>query len=269
MGRQPASRKIALKKFAHVRKGPGRMLICKMPDYSAMSLKAARILSAQIILHPRSVLGLATGSTPEGIYRHLVEWARDGILDFSNITTINLDEYMGLSPEHPQSYRRYMQDHLLSHINIQAGNIHIPNGLETDMDGECRRYEAIIEQVGGIDLQLLGMGHNGHIGFNEPGEAFRPETHAVTLSDATIQANRRFFEQESDVPRRAYTMGIRAIMQAKRIVVVVSGQEKAPMVKEAFGGPITPRVPASVLQLHPNVTLVADNAALSAFDSVP
>ncbi|MDL2274385.1 glucosamine-6-phosphate deaminase [Oscillospiraceae bacterium OttesenSCG-928-G22] len=239
------------------------MHLYETSDYSAMSLKAAQILAAQIALKPKSVLGLATGSTPEGLYRHLVEWSQNGSIDFSNITSINLDEYIGLPPDHPQSYRKYMQDNLFQHVGVQESNIHIPNGLETDAEAECARYDAVIEQAGGIDLQLLGMGQNGHIGFNEPGDEFIPGTHAVDLTESTIQANKRFFEKESDVPRRAYTMGIRAIMQARRVLVVVSGPEKARALKQAFFGPITPRVPASILQLHKNVILVADKAALS------
>lgn len=244
------------------------MLIYKTPDYSAMSLKAADILSAQIILNPGSVLGMATGSTPEGLYRHLAERYRAGTLDFSGITTINLDEYIGLPPDHPQSYHYFMRTNLLDHVNVPAENTHVPDGLEPDEARECSRYEAVIQAAGGVDLQLLGMGLNGHIGFNEPGDCFPLDTHSVTLTDSTIQANKRFFEREADVPRRAYTMGIGTIMRARSILVVVSGEAKAQAVRDAFFGPVTPRVPASILQLHPNVTLVADSAALSAVDGI-
>lgn len=239
------------------------MRIYKMADYEEMSRKASGILAAQVVMNPRSVLGLATGSTPEGLYRYLVEWNRGGDIDFSAVTTINLDEYIGLPQDHPQSYRRFMRDHLLDHINIDADNTHVPNGMEPDAEKESRRYDAVIAGAGGIDLQLLGIGNNGHIGFNEPGDFFTVTTHAVMLTDNTINANKRFFERESDVPRSAYTMGMRAIMHAKIIVMVVSGAGKAGIVREAFFGPVTPRVPASALQLHRDVILIGDADALS------
>ena len=240
------------------------MFVYKMSDYDAMSRKAASILASQVVLKPDSVLGLATGSTPLGLYSCLVEWNKHGDVDFSGVNSVNLDEYIGLTPDHPQSYRRFMQENLFDHINIPAENINVPDGTESNAEKECRRYEAVIERLGGVDIQLLGMGHNGHIGFNEPDDVFVMDTHAVALTESTIQANKRFFENESDVPRSAYTMGIRTIMNAKRIVMVVSGQEKAEIVKQAFFGPVTPKVPASILQLHPNVMLVGDAGALSA-----
>lgn len=239
------------------------MQILRTKDYSAMSRMAANILSAQVILNARSVLGLATGSSPIGAYRQLIEWYKKGDLDFSEITSINLDEYKGISPENDQSYRYFMNENLFRHINIKPENTFVPNGLEPDSDKECARYEAIIREKGGIDIQLLGLGHNGHIGFNEPSDAFQTGTHCVTLTQSTIEANKRFFEREEDVPRQAYTMGIRSIMQARRVLVIVSGKEKAPIVREAFFGPVTPNVPASILQLHGNVTLVGDEDALS------
>lgn len=228
-----------------------------------MSRKAANIISAQIILKPDSVLGLATGSTPLGLYRQLAEWCDRGDLDFSQVTTVNLDEYKGLSKEDPQSYYYFMHENLFKKINIDRNKTFLPDGMEVDSDKACAQYNEILSSVGTVDIQLLGLGHNGHIGFNEPGSIFEKETHCVTLTDQTIQANRRFFESEEDVPRQAYTMGIKTIMSARQILVVVSGADKADIVKKAFFGPITPQVPASVLQLHPNVTLVADEAALA------
>ena len=239
------------------------MIVYKMSDYEAMSRRAAGILASQVILKPRSVLGLATGSTPEGIYKYLAEWNSRGDLDFSEITTVNLDEYIGLSPDHPQSYRYFMQKHLLGLINIAPENTHVPSGLARDAAAECRRYETLIENTGGIDVQLLGIGLNGHIGFNEPDDEFAVGTHAVDLTDSTIQANKRFFASEAEVPRRAYTMGIGTIMKARKIILAASGEEKAEIIKRALTGPVTPQVPASVLQLHPNVVLLGDAAALA------
>ena len=227
-------------------------------DYKGMSRKAANIISAQIILKPDSVMGLATGSTPIGIYDQLVKWYEKGDLDFSSVVSINLDEYKGLSGDNDQSYRYFMNKHLFDRINIKKENTYVPNGLEPDQE-----YNDIIEKFGGIDMQLLGLGHNGHIGFNEPGEAFEKETHCVDLTKSTIEANKRFFEREEDVPKQAYTMGIKSIMQAKKIIIVVSGKDKADIVKKAFLGPVTPEVPASVLQLHNDVTLVGDKEALA------
>ncbi|MDR3121281.1 MAG: glucosamine-6-phosphate deaminase [Clostridiales bacterium] len=245
------------------------MRIYRAKDYEDMSRKAANILSAQVILKPNSVLGLATGESPLGVYRQLVEWYRKGDLDFSGVTAINLDEYQGLAPDAAQSYRRFMWENFFSRINIRPENLHIPDGLAEDAQAECERYEAVIRGAGGIDMQLLGLGHNGHIGFNEPGAAFEKETHRVALTQSTIEANSRFFGRSADgqglaeqMPSHAYTMGIRSIMQARRILVIVSGARKAEIVKRAFFGAITPEVPASVLQLHNDVTLVADATAL-------
>ncbi|MDR1540348.1 MAG: glucosamine-6-phosphate deaminase [Clostridiales bacterium] len=237
--------------------------IYRAKDFKDLSRKAANILSAQVILNGKSVLGLATGSSPIGVYEQLIEWYNKGDVDFSEVTTVNLDEYLGLSPINPQSYHYFMHLHFFGKINIKPENIYLPNGLESDSKRECARYEALIKHLGGIDMQLLGLGRNGHIGFNEPGAAFEADTHIVTLASSTIEANKRFFNSEDDVPKQAYTMGIRTIMQAKRIVVVVTGQEKAEIAEKAFFGPITPEIPASVLQLHNNVTLVGDEAALS------
>ena len=239
------------------------MVIYTGKDYYDVSRKAANIMSAQIIMKPRAVLGLATGSTPVGMYKQLIEWYKKGDLDFSQITSVNLDEYKGLSGENDQSYRYFMNTNLFDHVNIDKTKTYVPNGLEEDSEKACADYNEIIRSVGGIDMQLLGIGGNGHIGFNEPGAAFEKETHCVDLTESTIKANARFFESMDDVPKQAYTMGIKTIMQAKKILIVASGEDKAEIVQKAFFGPITPQVPASVLQLHNDVTLVADEAALS------
>ena len=238
------------------------MKLIRCRDYAQMSRQAANLIAAQILIKPDSVLGLATGSSPIGAYQNLVDMYKNGDLDFSDVRTVNLDEYIGLDPENDQSYAFCMHDHLVDHVNIDPANTHIPSGTNLDADDECLRYDRLIRSRGGIDLQLLGLGPNGHIGFNEPGDAFPKGTHRVELTQATIQANKRFFESEADVPRAAYTMGIRDIMQAKRVVMVVSGESKAEVVKKAFFGPVTPLVPASILQLHKNFTLIADEAAL-------
>lgn len=239
------------------------MRIYKGKDYADMSRKAANIISAQVIMKPDCVLGLATGSTPIGLYQQLVAWYEKGDLDFSEVRTVNLDEYKGLSRENDQSYYYFMHHNLFDHVNLPAENSHLPNGMEPDSDKECRRYSELIRSMGGVDLQLLGIGHNGHIGFNEPGDAFDNDVHCVNLTQSTIEANKRFFASADDVPKQAYTMGIKTIMQAKKILIVASGEDKADIVRDAFLGPITPKVPASVLQLHNDVTLVADEAALS------
>lgn len=234
-------------------------------DYYHASRIAANIISAQVIIKPDCVLGLATGSTPIGTYEQLIRWYEKGDLDFSQVHSINLDEYRGLSPENEQSYRYFMNMHLFDKINIDKKNTFVPDGLEPDKEKACRDYEEIIHAHDGVDLQILGLGHNGHIGFNEPGSAFEKETHCVTLTENTRQANARFFASMDEVPTEAYTMGIKSIMQAKKIVVIVSGESKNEIVKKAFQGPITPEVPASVLQLHNDVTLVGDEAALAGF----
>ena len=238
-----------------------RILVCK--DYNEMSKKAAQMILSQITLKPNCVLGLATGSTPVGMYKNLVEMYESGVLDFSEVQTFNLDEYLGLSKDNHQSYHYFMNKHLFSKVNIDVEHTFVPNGLEPDSDKACAEYNEIIRKSGGIDLQLLGLGHNGHIGFNEPCEEFEKETHCVDLKESTIEANKRFFESEADVPRQAYTMGIQNIMNAKKVLVVVSGEDKADIVAKAFMGPVTPQVPASILQMHEDVTLVGDKAALS------
>ncbi len=239
------------------------MKICRAKDYNDMSRKAANLISAQIIMKPNCVLGLATGSTPVGTYRQLVEWYEKGDLDFSEVMTVNLDEYKGLTRENPQSYYYFMNENLFGKVNINKTRTFLPDGTEPDSKTACENYNEILRAVGDVDLQLLGLGHNGHIGFNEPGDCFSTETHCIDLSEQTIKANARFFETLEEVPRQAYTMGVKTIMSARRILIIVSGEDKAEIVKRAFFGPITPQVPASILQLHRNVTLVADEAALS------
>lgn len=239
------------------------MRIYREKDYNTMSRQAANIISAQVILKPNCVLGLATGSTPIGIYKQLIDWYNKGDLDFSKVKTVNLDEYKGLDGRHPQSYRYFMDTNLFNHINIDKANTNVPNGMAEDDEAECVRYNKLIHELGGMDLQLLGIGHNGHIGFNEPNDEFDKETHCVALKQSTIDANSKLFDAPNEVPRYAYTMGIRNIMRAKIIVIVASGEDKAEIIKKAFTGPVTPEVPASILQLHENVILVADEAALS------
>ncbi len=232
-------------------------------DYEGASRIAANILAAQIIMKPDSVLGLATGSTPIGTYDQLIKGYQNGDLDFSQIHTINLDEYRGLKPDNDQSYRYFMNTHLFHHVNIDLKNTYVPDGTEPDADKACADYDEIIRAHGEMDLQILGLGHNGHIGFNEPADCFAKGTNCVKLSQSTIDANARFFENIDEVPKEAYTMGIGSIMRAKKIMVIVSGEGKKDIVKRAFFGEITPQVPASVLQLHKDVILVGDEAALS------
>jgi len=232
-------------------------------NYDEMSRIAANILSAQVTMKPDCVLGLATGSTPIGTYKVLIDRCAKGDLDFSQVKSINLDEYVGLSGEHDQSYRYFMNHNLFDHINIDKANTNVPNGLAEDVEAECQRYNQVINTLGPIDIQVLGMGHNGHIGFNEPDDHFPLETHKVDLAQSTIDANARFFASADEVPRQALTMGIKTIMQARKVLVVVSGKDKAEIVKKAFTGPVTPQVPASILQMHADVILVADEAAAS------
>jgi len=236
-----------------------RIIVTK--DYNDMSRKAANIISAQIITKPDCVLGLATGSSPVGAYKTLVDWYKKGDLDFSEVTTVNLDEYRGLTHSNDQSYYYFMNDNLFSHVNIDPAHTHIPDGTEPDAQKACDDFEAIVKNCGGTDLQLLG--HNGHIGFNEPAEDFPKFTHCVDLTESTIQANARFFDKPEDVPTQAYTMGIGTIMRAKRILLIASGKDKAAIVKEALFGPVRPQVPASILQLHPDVTVVLDEESAS------
>lgn len=241
------------------------MRLYRAKDYNDLSRKAANIISAQVIMKPDCVLGLATGSSPLGTYRQLIEWYKKGDLDFSEVKSVNLDEYKGLPKDNDQSYYYFMHQNFFKDININPENTHIPNGMEPDSEKECSRYNQVISDLGGIDLQLLGLGHNGHIGFNEPDTAFAKMTHCVDLAPSTIEANKRFFASADDVPRQAYTMGIKTIMQARKILLIVSGEDKAQILYDVLNGPITPHMPASILQLHSDVTVVADEAALSKF----
>lgn len=242
------------------------MKLLKTRDYEDMSRKAANLISAQVILKPDCVLGLATGSTPIGTYKELVERYNNGDLDFSKVKSVNLDEYKGLPKDNDQSYYYFMYNNLFKHVNISLDNVNLPNGMEPDSAVECARYDKVIESMGGIDLQLLGLGHNGHIGFNEPADHFPTTTHCVDLTEMTIEANKRFFADIKDVPRQAYTMGVKTIMSAKKVLMLVSGEGKAEILHKIVCGPITPKVPASVLQLHPDVTIIADEAAMKLFD---
>lgn len=246
--------------------GDNMIRIYKAKDYKDLSRKAANIISAQIIMKPNCVLGLATGSSPVEVYKQLVEWYKKGDLDFREVHTVNLDEYKGLSGTNKESYRYFMNTNLFNHVNIDIHNTNVPDGLAADDAAECRRYNELIHSLGGIDLQLLGLGHNGHVGFNEPGGAFEKSTHVVNLTENTIQANARLFEHIEDVPKQAFTMGIKSIMQAKKILLIASGEDKADIVRDAFFGPVMPQIPASILQIHSDFTIVADEAALSRSD---
>lgn len=239
------------------------MQICKVKNYQELSRKAANLIAAQIILKPDSVLGLATGSSPVGTYDRLVEMYQDGDLDFSRITTVNLDEYRGLPGSHEQSYRYFMNMHLFHRVNITYANTHVPDGTEPDSQKACQAYNELLHRIGPADLQILGLGHDGHIGFNEPSDHFENETHCVDLAASTIQANKRFFTSEKEVPRQAYTMGVGSIMHSRKLLVLVSGLDKAAILKQVVQGPVTPQVPGSILQFHPDCTIIADEAALS------
>ena len=239
------------------------MRVIRTNNPSEAGRHTAAIIASQINLKPNCVLGLATGSSPIETYEHLVEWHKQGDVDFSQVRAVNLDEYVGLPADHDQSYAWFMRHYLFDHINIDLGNTYIPNGLAADGVEEGKRYDGIINMLGGVDLQLLGIGPNGHIGFNEPDEFFVKGTHCVDLTETTIAANARFFESVDMVPKQAYSMGIGNIMQSRRIVMVATGKNKAQAIRDAFCGPVTPKVPASILQLHPDFTLIADEDALS------
>lgn len=214
-----------------------------------------------ICAKPACVLGLATGATPVPLYRELIAREKAGLIDFSRVRSVNLDEYKGLAPDHPQSYRRFMQENLFDHIAIRPENTYVPDGLTTDVAAMCAAYERTIEDLGGVDLQLLGLGHDGHIGFNEPCDHFPVRTHEVALTESTRQANARFFASQAEVPAAAYTMGVGTVMAARRVLMIVTGADKADILRKAFFGSVTPWVPASILQFHPDVTLICDRAA--------
>jgi len=230
-------------------------------DYEDMSLEAAKIVAGQLYLKPESVLGLATGSTPVGLYEKLVQLYEVTGLDFSGVTTFNLDEYVGMAPQHPQSYHYFMSEHLFSKVNLRPDHCFVPDGMAEDLAAEGRRYDARIAQSGGIDLQVLGIGRNAHIGFNEPDIKFEAMTHKVRLDDETIRANARFFERQEDVPRYAISMGIRNIMLARRVLLLANGKEKAEAVRAAVCGGVSPKAPASILQLHRDATFIVDAEA--------
>ena len=224
--------------------------------YDELSRKAASIIAAQVISKPKSVLGLATGSSPVGTYNCLAEGCKNGDIDFSQVTSVNLDEYVGLSGDNDQSYRYFMNKNLFTKINIPIEATHVPDGCAADLISECSEYDKLISKLGGIDLQLLGIGLDGHIGFNEPDDVFVKETHLVELDPSTIEANARFFASTDEVPRKAVTMGMGGIMQAKKVLLIANGKNKEDILKKAFYGPITPKIPASILQLHPDVTVI-------------
>lgn len=238
-----------------------RVIVTK--DYDEMSLKAAEIMRAQVQLKPDSVLGLATGSTPLGLYANLVKWNKEGSLDFSEVKSVNLDEYVGLDANHDQSYVYFMNENLFSKVNIDKKNTHLPNGMAKDTDKECKEYDELVKSLGGQDIQLLGIGHNGHIGFNEPADSFANGTYCVKLTESTINANARFFASKDDVPKYALSMGCGVIMGAKKVLLVAAGEDKSQAIFDMVKGPISPKCPASILQMHPDVVVVVDEAAAS------
>ena len=237
------------------------MIVRTYENQEAIGSAAAALFAACVIAKPQAVLGLATGSTPIPTYQKMAELYRTGAVDFSGVTTFNLDEYVGLNHEHEQSYYAFMMKNLFEHINVPHSRIHVLSGIAADPAAECRAYEECIAAAGGIDLQILGIGRNGHIAFNEPSDSFPPVTHVVELTESTIEANTRFFSSSDEVPRQALSMGIGSIMKAKSIVLIATGSDKAQAVKAMVDGPVTPRCPASVLQLHPSVTLMLDSDA--------
>ena len=230
-------------------------------DYDGMSRRAATVIAGEIIHNPACVLGLATGSTPEGAYKYLVDWYKQGMLSFKDVLSVNLDEYVGLAPTHDQSYRYFMQSNLFDHVDIVPEHTRVPDGLTKDPKAFCAEYDAYIRSLGYVDLQLLGIGRNGHIGFNEPGDCFVKETHVVDLAESTIDANARFFASRDDVPKQAISMGIGAIMGAKKVLLCASGEDKADAILGAVCGSISSHCPGSILQLHPNVVVIVDEAA--------
>ncbi|APQ75451.1 glucosamine-6-phosphate deaminase [Clostridium botulinum] len=239
------------------------MRIIVVDNYEEMSKKAAAMVASQVILKPDSVIGLATGDTPIGMYKEIINIYKNQKMDFSKVRTFNLDEYYGLNRENPQSYYYYMINNLFNHVNIDKNNINIPNGMADKIEIECKEYERKIDKVGGIDLQILGIGVNGHIGFNEPDTSFESETHLVNLDEKTIESNSRFFSSKDQVPTKAISMGIRTIMHSKKIILLACGQNKADAIFKAIEGKITPNIPASILQLHKDVVVIVDRKAAS------
>jgi glucosamine-6-phosphate deaminase len=232
----------------------------EVENYEELSRKAAALIASVVISKPDCVLGLATGSSPLGAYSCLAKACEQGDVDFSKVTSVNLDEYVGLTGDNDQSYRYFMDTNLFSKINIRKDYTFVPNSCATDVEKECKEYDERIEKLGGIDIQLLGIGLDGHIGFNEPDDCFTKETHLVSLDPSTIEANARFFASADEVPKTAITMGMGGIMNAKKVLLIANGKNKEEIVKKAFFGPITPEVPASILQLHPDVTVIYSKA---------
>ncbi|MEG2246377.1 MAG: glucosamine-6-phosphate deaminase [Peptostreptococcaceae bacterium] len=241
-----------------------RILVCK--NYDEMSKRAAQMLASQVILKSDSILGLATGSTPIGMYKNLVNMYKNGELDFSDVKTFNLDEYYKLPRDNNQSYYCFMHENLFNYINVKEENINIPNGMNEDVEDECRNYDQAIKNIEGVDIQVLGIGNNAHIGFNEPSDSFERYTNLVDLKESTIKANARFFDSIDDVPKKAVTMGIGSIFSAKKIMLLASGEGKADAIYNTVHGPVTPEVPSSILQFHSDVVLILDEEAASKLD---
>ncbi|MFV3011634.1 glucosamine-6-phosphate deaminase [Clostridium botulinum] len=239
------------------------MRIIVVDNYEEMSKKAAAMIASQVILKPDSVLGLATGDTPIGMYKEIIDIYKNEKMDFSKVRTFNLDEYYGLNRENPQSYYYYMMNNLFNHVNIDENNINIPNGMADNIEIECKEYERKIDKAGGIDLQILGIGVNGHIGFNEPNISFESETHLVNLNEKTIESNSRFFSSKEEVPTKAISMGIKSIIHSKKIILLACGSAKSDAVSKAINGKINPNIPASILQLHRDVVVIIDKEAAS------
>ena len=239
------------------------MRIVVVDNYEEMSKRAALMITSQVMLKPDSVLGLATGDTPLGMYKELIKLYNKREVDFKEVRTFNLDEYYGIDKENPQSYYNYMNTNLFNTINIARKNINMPDGMAKDVDSSCVNYENKIKELGGIDMQVLGIGGNGHIGFNEPNVNFEAETHLVNLDEETIEANSRFFKSIKDVPVKAISMGIKTIMSSKKITLLANGLNKAKAIEKAVNGKINPNIPASILQLHNDITIIIDKSAAS------
>lgn len=239
------------------------MNVVVVKNYYEISIQAAQLIAEQITKKKNSVLGLATGQTPVGMYQELIKMFKRGDIDFSEVRTFNLDEYYGLPSKHPQSYHHYMWDTFFKYINIKKENIHLLNGATENIKEECNQYEILIQKHGGIDLQILGIGDNGHLGFNEPAIGLNSKTHLVNLSEETIQANSQYFDDIQKIPRQALTMGIGTIMKAKKIVLLANGRKKSQAIERTIHGPVSTEVPATVLQLHNNVLLIIDEEAAS------
>ena len=236
-----------------------RIIICE--NYEELSKRVAEFFVSQVMLKPDSILGLATGSTPVGLYQNLIKWNKAGRIDFSEVTSFNLDEYYPIAPDNNQSYRYFMNENLFDHINIDKSRTYVPNGLAADPDSECEKYEELIDEKGGIDLQLLGIGRNGHIGFDEPDGELNAKTHITELTESTIEANSRFFDDISKVPKKALTMGMGTILKSKKILMLISGKEKHEVLSQLLSDDVTTSNPATLLKVHPDVVVICDKAA--------